>query len=264
RGPACRRGGRREGHLERLEEDGLRGGGGEPRIEVRQGRPARRRDRRREGIPEAAPSVSMQPPPPPPPPPPGDDGGFTAPPLWLRGQPVEIRDPTLTNVYDAAYNFYRLHWRALIAVVAFLIVPLQFASEFLTRNYPLTRILGAVVADRSQSGRVAVIGGVISLIHLLVVNPLLTGAVARSAAGFYLGEDPSAGNVLEFGLSKLAPIALVVVLSLLAVAGGLLLLIIPGLVFLVRFAFAPSVVMIEDIRGTEAMRRSWRLAKGSS
>jgi hypothetical protein len=202
--------------------------------------------------------------PPPPPPPPGDGGGFTAPPLWERGRPIEIRDPTLTDVFDAAYNLYRLHWRALMGVVALLVVPVEFVAEFLTRNYRHSRVLGTVMAGPSQSGRVAVITGVIGILHLLIVNPLLTGAVARASVGFPLGEQPPAARVLDFGLSKLGPVALVVVLSLLAFAGGLILLVIPGLVFFIRFQFAPSVVMIEDIRGTEAMRRSWRIANGSS
>src|SRR5207245_5045827 len=117
--------GRGESHVERVEEDGLRGGGGEPRLQVRQGRAARGRDRGREGIPEAAGPVAMSLPPPPPP----DDGGFTAPPLWQRGHPVELRRLTLSDIMDTAYNLYRMYWRSLVGVVALLVVPLNFLQS---------------------------------------------------------------------------------------------------------------------------------------
>ncbi|HYV02763.1 MAG TPA: glycerophosphoryl diester phosphodiesterase membrane domain-containing protein, partial [Actinomycetota bacterium] len=44
---------------------------------------------------------------------------------------------------------------------------------------------------------------------------------------------------------------------------GFLLLIIPGVIAAIRFTFGTTVVVIEGARGTKALRRSWRLAKGS-
>ncbi len=52
-GPGGDRGARREGDLERVEEDELRGGGGEPRVEAREGREPGRDDPRRGGLREA-------------------------------------------------------------------------------------------------------------------------------------------------------------------------------------------------------------------
>jgi hypothetical protein len=50
------------------------------------------------------------------------------------------------------------------------------------------------------------------------------------------------------------------------VVGAVFLLIVLGLVpaifFYLRFAFATSIVVVEDIRGTGAMGRSWRLVRG--
>lgn len=48
----------------------------------------------------------------------------------------------------------------------------------------------------------------------------------------------------------------------LAIAGGLLLLIIPGIIFSYWFAFTTQVVVIENLSGTAALSRSKQLVKG--
>lgn len=52
------------------------------------------------------------------------------------------------------------------------------------------------------------------------------------------------------------------VLSGLAVMGGVILLIIPGLIFWVWFAFSSFVFMFEGLKGVAALKRSKELAKG--
>ena len=199
---------------------------------------------------------------PPPPPPPNGDGGFTAPPLWERGHPVEPRAMKFTDILDTAFNLYRLHWKSLMGLVALLVVPLQFLQEFLTRNYRHAAFLGTRVGE-NQAARVALIGLAILGLSLFIVQPLLVAAITRAVAGFHLGETPTAGDVLEHGLPLLGPVLVVILLYILVVLGGFLLLIVPGLIFFVRFLFGTSVVVVEGLRGREALRRSWALTKGN-
>jgi hypothetical protein len=58
-------------------------------------------------------------------------------------------------------------------------------------------------------------------------------------------------------------VLLVLVLMTLSVIGGLILLVIPGIIFAIRFMVAPNVVVVEGFRGTRALARSWELTKGS-
>lgn len=183
------------------------------------------------------------------------------PPMWGRGHPIELRRLSFSDVMDTAYNLYRLHWRSLLGLVALLVVPLQFVSEYLTRNYRHAVLLGPQ-SSQSQSGRLALISLVVTAIGLFFVQPLLTAGVVRAVAGFHLGEDPSPGAVLDYALPLLGRVLLVVLLYSLAVAGGILLLIIPGLVFFIRFLFGPAAAVIEGKRGREALRRSWSLTRG--
>jgi hypothetical protein len=50
----------------------------------------------------------------------------------------------------------------------------------------------------------------------------------------------------------------------LAILGGLLLLIVPGIIVLTRLWTSIPALVIEDRRGREALRRSWNLVKGFS
>lgn len=52
------------------------------------------------------------------------------------------------------------------------------------------------------------------------------------------------------------------ILSSLAVLGGLILLIIPGIIFAVWFSLSSCVLVAEDLKGTEALKRSKQLVKG--
>jgi hypothetical protein len=199
--------------------------------------------------------------PPPPPFQPDEGDGFTAPPLWEKGHPVEPRALSFTGFIDTAFNLYKLHWRGLMGIVALLVVPLQFVSEYLTRNYQRAAIFNTQ-APAGQSGRLAVISGVLALITLLVVQPLLTAGVVRAVVAFHLGESPSAGEIIEQALSLVGRMLAVILLMTLAIVGGLILLVIPGLIFVIRFSVSPSAAVVEGVRGSDALRRSWELTKG--
>lgn len=66
------------------------------------------------------------------------------------------------------------------------------------------------------------------------------------------------GNTRQFIL----PTLIVSILTALAVLGGLILLIVPGIIFSVWFAFSFYVVVLDGKDGTEAMRESKKLVEG--
>jgi len=187
-----------------------------------------------------------------------DDPSFGPPRGWQRGHPVEPRALTLGDVIERAFTFYRLHWRALMGFVAILVVPVQFLDAYLNRNFPQKLFVGTQTTQSDNSNAV-LISLAITGITLFVVQPLVNGGLARAVAWFHLGRTPTAGEILEGALQFLGPVLLVMILYALVVIGGFLLFIIPGIFFAIRFQFAVPAVVLEKERGTEAMRRSWRL-----
>ena len=77
-----------------------------------------------------------------------------------------------------------------------------------------------------------------------------------------VGEDPSLEQSYRFGFHRLGSVLLVSVLVGLAIIGGLILLIIPGIYIAVRLCVSIEALVVEGRRGTEAMGRSWGLVGG--
>lgn len=75
-------------------------------------------------------------------------------------------------------------------------------------------------------------------------------------------EEINEREILKKGFSKIISFTWITILLTLIVAGGLMLGIIPGIIFYVRFGFAPFVLIFEDIKGLDALFRSKQLVSG--
>ena len=177
-----------------------------------------------------------------------------------------LRPMGVGELLDAAVKLYRQNWKPLMAVVAFVMVPYSFLQAFATRSpgrfrFP-SNLQDEPSFDQSSFDRAFVFGIAFGLVTFLLVQPFLAGAVARAAYSLYLGEDIDVRQVYRVALSLLFPILWVSLLAALGVVIGLILLVVPGIIAAIRFTFGTVVLVIEERRGTRALRRSWDLAKG--
>jgi membrane-anchored glycerophosphoryl diester phosphodiesterase (GDPDase) len=165
------------------------------------------------------------------------------------------------ELIDAAIKLYRAEWKALIGIVAFVLVPLTFLESYVTRAFsdPFAQ---PAVASPDELTAVFIAGSVITLVQLLFVQPFLTAAVARAATNVYIGEPVSIGSTYRFALTKVHSILWISILTFLAIIVGFILLVIPAFLVFVRMSFASTVIVVEGKRGTSAIARSWQLAKG--
>jgi hypothetical protein len=180
-----------------------------------------------------------------------------------RGErPLPLRQMGIGELIDAAVKLYRRDWLALMGIVAFVLVPATFAQFWLTQG-----LIGPMIGTRSPSSDAAtqflIVSLVVFAIQFLIVQPFLVAAITRAAADAYLGERVSIGRTYQYALRKLPAILLITILTTIVTLIGFILLIIPGIIAFVRLALAPPVVVVEDVRGTKAIGRSWRLTKGS-
>jgi hypothetical protein len=176
-------------------------------------------------------------------------------------RPLPLRQMGIGELIDAAVKLYRRDWLALMGIVAFVIVPVTFVEFWVTQA-----ILGTGLAAPAVSDEVAIQFLVVTIVFLavqfLIVQPFLVAAVARAAADAYLGERVSIGRTYRYALGKLPAILWVTILTSILTLIGFILLIIPGIIAFVRLSVTPPVVIVEDVRGTKAVGRSWRLTKG--
>jgi hypothetical protein len=189
------------------------------------------------------------------------------------------------EMLDAAIKLYRIHWRTLMAIVAFVMVPLTFVEEavlVLTTGGTTVGFGQTATISQGQADTYVALGVVFALLQYLLVRPFLTGATVRAVAAAYLGEIPAVGPVYSFALRRLGSIVWVLMLTALALIGILVaaggfaallgaigawplavpLFLAAGVLCLlvyVRWAFGSAVVVVEDGRGTGALRRSWGL-----
>jgi hypothetical protein len=167
----------------------------------------------------------------------------------------------LGEILGTALRLYRRHWRTLLAIAAVVVVPFTLL-QYLFGHWVRDR--GAVTTDQVTStaswaaGTAALVTALAGLVMFLVLTAAITRAVAAEAAG----EDPSLEQSYRFGFHRVGAVLLVSLLVGLAVVGGLILLVIPGIYIGMRLAVSTQALVVEGRRPTEAMGRSWELVRG--
>jgi len=126
----------------------------------------------------------------------------------------------------------------------------------------------------------------IGLIALLVVYPLVTGATTKAVSDTYLGNPVTVGSALKVAWRRFGTLLMSQTVAGMIVLLGFILLVVPGILWMLSYTLIPPVVMIEAAerkgarpvpsppgdpgRGTpritdrgEIRRRSWELVKGN-
>src|SRR4029450_6059961 len=180
------------------------------------------------------------------------------------GQPGEATLPRPLGIGEILSTAFRLHqrpWPPLLAIAAVVVVPLTLL-QYLFGDWIHSR--GEVTSLEEVStatwavGAAGLVGGLAAMVMYLV----LTGAITRAVAAEVAGEDPGVEQSYRFGFHRLGSVLLVSVLVGLAVIGGLILFIIPGIYIAIRLCVSIEALVVEGRRGTEAMGRSWGLVGG--
>ena len=154
----------------------------------------------------------------------------------------------LSHVLRRAVAAVRTEWVFLLVVVLAIFIPVGFVEA----------LIGEAEADELSPGLVLVVVTVV--LGALMGEVLYSGAVAALLAKTPTGERPSIVRLVpELAWGRL--IAADILVSLVVVI-GLVLLIVPGVVFLAWFAFVAPVIEIEDRGLRDSFRRSRELVKG--
>lgn len=180
-----------------------------------------------------------------------------------RVRPLPLRQMGIGELVDGAVKLYRRDWLALIGIAALVLVPLTFVQLWVTQTMVSSVDVFATDAEFAAMTTQLVLVTLVFLgVQLLIAQPFLVAAISRAAADAYLGEHVTLGGTLRYALSRLPAILWVTVITLVVTTVGLVLLIVPGIIAAVRLTLAPAVVVVEDVRGTRAVRRSWNLTAG--
>jgi len=178
----------------------------------------------------------------------------------------KIEHLRLGGILDQAIAITKNHFGLLFTIMLLLFIPVNLIAGFvqlamLPPPPTLTSPPEAITAYNEAAMRNAPITLGITLLLGLVVMPLTNAAVVDAVARLYLGQETSAVESLKYGLSRLMPLIWTSILMMLAIMGGFILLIIPGILFALWFALSTHVVVIEGISGGAALGRSKQLVR---
>jgi hypothetical protein len=185
---------------------------------------------------------------------------------------------TVGMVLDRSFRLYTQNFPLMFGITAALNLPILLVSV-------LPPIL---VSQAARNTAVPLLTGLASAIILLlttlIVYPLVTGAITKAVSDTYLGKPVTTGGALREAWGCVGTLLLTQWVAGIIVFLGLLLLVVPGILWMLSYALIAPVVIIEasDLRRprihtltsdartgpvitdrTDIRRRSWDLVKGN-
>lgn len=144
---------------------------------------------------------------------------------------------------------------------AFKIYIRHFGTLFLIYVLPAVPVI-EIQHEAQLKGHAVLV--ILSLLVSLIVSYLAYGATTIAVSDVCIGNAPSFKRSYTKILGKVLPSLLITgILQILAIAVGLVLMVLPGLVLAVWLILSPSIVVLEGRSGFAALKRSKQLADGS-
>jgi len=179
----------------------------------------------------------------------------------------EIRELSIGGILDQAINLTKNHFGAFFSVVAVTLLPFGLIQAginiaIMPQNMPLIPTPEEAAAiQKIQIENLPIILG--SALLALIVLPIANAALVKIMANTYLGESTSLGDAIGSAFGMIIPLYWTWLLLMIAVTGGTILCIVPGIIAAFWFSLATQVVVIEKINGFAALKRSRELMRGN-
>jgi len=176
-----------------------------------------------------------------------------------------LRPLGIGEVLDVSLKVVTRHFKTLAMCVLVVTVPLAILDTFVRASTDENAFEFSLTPAEGDSAAfdTAMLGGLAASMVINVLLAALTSAACFRAVGAaYLGSPTTWQESLSFALRRLPSILLVLLLSGLAIAGGLVLCLVGSIWLLVALYFAEPALLFEDTRGVSALKRSYRLVRG--
>jgi len=174
----------------------------------------------------------------------------------------------LGGILDQAITVCKDHFGLLFKIMLFLYLPFTLVIGLLFASIaPPPRMGGDFEEMRRQSEMqqeafLAYWPFFLSVVLVsILIYPVTNAAIIHAVARVYLGEQVTALEALKHGFRRFWPLIWTSILTVLAIYAGMILCIIPGIIFAIWFGLSQQVVVLEGLNGPTAMGRSKRLVK---
>ena len=172
----------------------------------------------------------------------------------------QIRQLNLGGILDQAIAIVKDNFMLLAGILMIVWVPYQLIAGAVNLVIMPDMAAAESEMDLAAMQQEVVVNLIytlpLTLIGLFIVLPLTNAAMVFAVAQLYLGYTITPIEAIRLGLRKIVPLVGTSVLMGLAIFGGLLLCLIPGILAALWFGLAQHVVILEDTSGVAALKRS--------
>jgi len=182
--------------------------------------------------------------------------------------PAGLRPLGIGEILDVAIKIYRARFPVLVKSVVVVLAPVFVLSALIRISLPA----GDSLFTDTQPGATPtldfdklwpIIGGTLLLVVLAyLASQIATGACFKAISGAYLDEEAGWRDSLRFARSKLRSLLWLSFLTALLLLPAVLAFVVPAIYLWVAWSVAAPVLLLEDVRGLKALRRSRQLVKG--
>ncbi len=168
----------------------------------------------------------------------------------------ELRAMSLGDILDLSIRLMRDHFVLLCAITGAIYFPYNLLANFFTAGTQNPEAMPSF-------SPVILVGSLIGLLVVMVMGPVANGAVTKAVADRYLDRPTSFGQAYGYVFRRFGKLVGALLLAMLLVMFGTLLFVIPGIILYIRYLLVPVVVVVEDVGGGTALKRSRELMKGN-
>ena len=182
--------------------------------------------------------------------------------------PAGLRPLGIGEIIDVGIKIYRARFPVLVKSVAVVLAPVFILSALIRISFPASDDLfeetlpGATPEIDLERLWPFIAGTLLIVVLAYLASQIATGACFKAVSGAYLDEEAGWRESLRFARSKLGSLLWLSFLTALLATLGLLLCIVPGFYLWISWTVAAPVLLLEDVRGWKAMKRSLQLVKG--
>ena len=181
---------------------------------------------------------------------------------------VDLRPLSLGEILDRTFTLYRRNFLLFLGITAIpqlLVLALNLVEAF-TSEAPRVPAqpeqLQSLVSRSGAVGALGIVGIVIGFIVYIIVYLFAQGGTVLAVSDLYLGRPTSISQSLKGMRGELGSLFGVIVLNGLAVMGGMIFRIIPGIYVACRLLPCIPAGLLEKLGPRASLERSFRLTKG--
>lgn len=186
-------------------------------------------------------------------------------------QARDFEPMSIGRILDQTFKIYRENFIRFVTIVAVIQVPIGLLAIISTssfrRGVPVRQSSDYRQLSQEEPDPTVALFGAAGMIVTGIIGMfgqvLCRGALTKSVSESYLGNEISVGQAYQFVLPKFLTLILAGIFVVLVVYLGLLLLVVPGVIFGLWFALTTPAIIVENLRATQGMSRSKALASGN-